>query len=200
MKKPNAGFCLWLMGLSASGKTTLAGLLKEALGQRGLRVEVLDGEVIRATISKGLGFSRADRETHLRRVASVVKLLVGHQIIVVVAAICPFQHIRQEVRAAIGEFVEVYLNCPVEVCIRRDPKGHYAKALAGEIENFTGISDPFEPPVRPDIVVRTGEESPQESLSRILKGLEALKRIPRSPQAVSGKNTERAPKPHKSQP
>lgn len=165
-----------------------------------MRVEVLDGEVIRSTISRGLGFSRTEREIHLRRVASVVKLLVGHQIIVVVAAICPFQHIRQEVRAAIGEFVEVYLNCPVEVCIRRDPKGHYAKALAGEIDNFTGISDPFEPPVRPDIVVRTGEESPQESLSRILKGLEALKRIPRSPQAVSGKNTERAPKPHKSQP
>ncbi len=161
-----------------------------------MRVEVLDGEVIRSTISRGLGFSRTERETHLRRVASVVKLLVGHQIIVVVAAICPFQHIRQVVRAAIGEFVEVYLNCPVEVCIRRDPKGHYAKALAGEIDNFTGISDPFEPPVRPDIVVRTGEESPQESLSRILKGLEALKRIPRFPQAVSGKNTERAPKPH----
>ena len=189
MKKTNEGFCLWLMGLSASGKTTLAGLLKEALTQRGLGVEVLDGEVIRSTISKGLGFSRADRETHLRRLASVAKLLVGHQIIVVVAAICPFQHIRQEVRAAIGEFVEVYLNCPVEVCIRRDPKGHYAKALAGEIANFTGISDPFEPPRRPDIVVRTGEESPQESLTRILTGLEALKRIPPVPQAVVRKRS-----------
>lgn len=196
MKKPRAGFCIWLMGLSASGKTTLAGLLKEALGQRGLRVEVLDGEVIRSTISKGLGFSRGERETHLWRLASVVKLLIGHPIVVVVAAICPYQQIRAEVRTAIGEFVEVYLNCPVEVCIRRDPKGHYAKALAGEIDNFTGISDPFEPPVRPDIVVRTAEESPQESLARILKGLEALKRIPRSPQAVSGKNTGRAPKPH----
>jgi len=178
MKEPNQGFCLWLMGLSASGKTTLAGLLKEALGQRGLRVEVLDGEVMRSTISRGLGFSRGDRETHLRRLASVAKQLIGPQIVVVVAAICPFQHIREEVRAEIGEFVEVYLDCPVEVCIERDPKGLYAKALAGEIDNFTGINHPFEPPVRPDIVVRTAEETPAASLSRILQGLEALKRIP----------------------
>jgi adenylyl-sulfate kinase len=172
------GFCLWLMGLSASGKTTLARLLKEALTRRGFRVEVLDGDQVRATLSRDLGFSRQDREVNLRRIALLVRPLLRHKVVVVVAAICPYEDIRREVRAAIGEFVEVYLDCPLEVCIRRDPKGLYCRALAGEIPHFTGIDDPFERPARADIVVRTGAEGPRASLDRILAGLEDLKRIP----------------------
>lgn len=191
------GFCVWLMGLSASGKSTLARLLAEALEQRGFQVEVLDGDVVRSTINKELGFSRADRETNLRRIATMAKVLIRHPAVVVVAAICPYQHIREEVRAELGEFVEIYLSCPLEICIQRDPKGLYRRALAGEIQNFTGLDDPFEIPWRPEMVVRTDEESPEESLSRILVGLEALKRIPRVPGELSKKMPGRMKKQHK---
>jgi adenylylsulfate kinase len=177
-EKSNKGFCIWLMGLSASGKTTLAHLLKKKLVDWGLIIEVLDGDVVRSTISKELGFTRSDRETHLRRIASMVKSLIDQQIIVIVAAICPYQTIREELRFQIGDFVEVYLNCPIEICIQRDPKGLYRKALAGKIKNFTGIDDPFETPYRPEIVIKTDEESPDESLERLLVGLKALKRFP----------------------
>ncbi len=162
------------MGLSASGKTTLAHLLNKKLVDLGLIVEVLDGDVVRSTMSKELGFTKSDRETHLRRIASMVNSLIQQQIIVIVAAICPYQAIREELRCQIGDFVEVYLNCPIEICIQRDPKGLYHKALAGEISNFTGIDDPFETPSRPEIMVKTDEESPEESLKRILAGLKAL--------------------------
>ena len=138
----------------------------------------MDGDLLRSNMSKELGFSQEDRETHLRRIAKVAGNLCRNGVVVVVAAICPYHTIREEVRTEIGEFVEVYLDCPLEICIRRDPKGLYRKALDGEIKNFTGINDPFETPLRPEIVVRTGEESPDECLSRILAGLEALKQIP----------------------
>lgn len=177
-EKSNKGFCIWLMGLSASGKTTLAHLLKKKLVDWGLIIEVLDGEVVRSTISKELGFTRSDRETHLRRIASMVNSLIHQQKIVIVAAICPYQAIREELRFQIGDFVEVYLNCPIEICIQHDPKGLYRKALAGKIKNFTGIDDPFETPYRPEIVIKTDEESPEESLERLLLGLKALKRFP----------------------
>jgi adenylylsulfate kinase len=173
----NVAFCVWLMGLSASGKTTLAQLLAGSLAQRGFTVEVLDGDIVRNTLSKGLGFTPADRMTNLRRIAAIAKNLVRQQVVAIVAAICPYRPIREEVRGIIGEFVEVYLNCPLEVCISRDPKGLYRKALAGEIQHFTGIDDAFEPPVRPDIEVATHEVSPEESLDQILRGLETLRRI-----------------------
>lgn len=176
------GFCVWFTGLSAAGKTTLSRLLEGALLERGLMVEVLDGEDVRNNLSKDLGFSREDRETHLRRIAFVTKLLIRNGIVVLVAAIIPYQGIREEVRAEIGDFVEVYLNTPLEVCIKRDPKGLYQKAQSGEIKNFTGIDDPFEPAERAEIVLRTGEESPEESLARILLTLEMLKLIPPMPQ------------------
>jgi len=176
------GFCVWFTGLSAAGKTTLSRLLEGALLERGLMVEVLDGEDVRTNLSKELGFSREDRETHLRRIAFVTKLLIRNGIVVLVAAITPYQGIREEVRAEIGDFVEVYLNTPLEVCIKRDPKGLYQKAQSGEIKNFTGIDDPFEPAERAEIVLRTGEESPEESLARILLTLEMLKLIPPMPQ------------------
>jgi len=176
------------MGLSASGKTTLAQLLARALAQRGFTVEVLDGDIVRTTLSKGLGFTPKDRVTNLRRIAARAQDLVRQQIVTIVAAICPYHAIREEVRSVIGEFVEVYLNCPLEVCISRDPKGLYRKALAGEIQHFTGLDDVFETPVRPDIEVTTHLENPEESLVRILRALQALRRI--SPETAAAPDEE----------
>ena len=181
----NGAFCVWLMGLSASGKTTLAQMLGRALAQQGFKVEVLDGDVVRTTLSKGLGFSSGDRVTNLRRIAAMAHDLVDQQVVTIVAAICPYHAIREEVRATIGKYVEVYLNCPLEVCISRDPKGLYRQALAGEIQHFTGIDDVFETPVRPDIEVTTHREDPEASLARILSGLTALRHIAPQPAAPS---------------
>ena len=179
----NGAFCVWLMGLSASGKTTLAQLLARSLAQRGFKVEVLDGDIVRTTLSKGLGFSSGDRVTNLRRIAAMAQNLVQQQVVTIVAAICPYHAIREEVRATIGKYIEVYLNCPLEVCISRDPKGLYRQALAGEIQHFTGIDDVFETPVRPDIEVTTHREDPAASLARILGGLAALQHISPEPAA-----------------
>jgi adenylylsulfate kinase len=179
----NGAFCVWLMGLSASGKTTLAQLLAQALSQRGFKVEVLDGDVVRTTLSKGLGFSSGDRVTNLRRIAARAQNLVHQRVVTIVAAICPYHAIREEVRATIGNYIEVYLDCPLEICISRDPKGLYRQALAGEIQHFTGIDDVFEPPVRPDIEVTTHGEAPEASLTRILRGLAALRHIAPEPAA-----------------
>jgi len=184
----NGAFCVWLMGLSASGKTTLAQLLARALAQRGFTVEVLDGDIVRTTLSKGLGFTPKDRVINLRRIAARAQDLVRQQIVTIVAAICPYHAIREEVRSVIGEFVEVYLNCPLEVCISRDPKGLYRKALAGEVQHFTGIDDVFETPVRPDIEVTTYNENPEESLVRILRALQSLRRI--SPETAAAPDQE----------
>jgi adenylylsulfate kinase len=190
----NGAFCVWLMGLSASGKTTLAQLLARELVQRGFTVEVLDGDIVRTTMSKGLGFTPKDRETNLRRIAARAQDLIRQQVVTIVAAICPYHAIREEVRRVIGEFVEVYLNCPLEVCISRDPKGLYRKALSGEIQHFTGIDDVFETPVRPDIEVTTHNENPEESLVRILRGLQALRRIsPESAGAPAEEGEENGP-------
>jgi adenylyl-sulfate kinase len=186
----NGAFCVWLMGLSASGKTTLAQMLARALTQRGFTVEVLDGDIVRTTLSKGLGFSHGDRVTNLRRIAARAQDLVRQRVVTIVAAICPYHAIREEVRALIGEYVEVYLNCPLEVCISRDPKGLYRKALAGEIQHFTGIDDVFEAPVRPDIEVTTGAEAPEASLARILSRLAALRHI--APEAAAPREPGRA--------
>ena len=179
----NGAFCVWLMGLSASGKTTLAQLLARALAQRGFKVEVLDGDILRTTLSKGLGFTPGDRVTNLRRIAAMAQNLVDQQVVTIVAAICPYHAIREEVRGTIGKYVEVYLACPLEVCISRDPKGLYRQALAGEIQHFTGIDDVFETPVQPDIEVTTHREDPEASLARILRGLAALRHISPEPAA-----------------
>jgi adenylylsulfate kinase len=171
------GFCIWLTGLSASGKTTLARLLDSALEERGFKVQVLDGDEIRANLNQELGFSKSDREINLNRIAYIAKLLVRHGVVVIVAAITPYESIRQQVRARVGDYVEVFLNCPLEVCLGRDPKGLYRKALAGEIKNFTGIDDPFEVPATAEIEVKPFCDSPNKCLEDILNSLERLNRI-----------------------
>jgi ATP sulfurylase/adenylyl-sulfate kinase len=168
------GFVVWFTGLSGSGKSTLASMLASELSQRGVHVESLDGDVVRTHLSKGLGFSREDRDTNIRRIGFVAKLLARSGACAITAAISPYREIREEQRRAIGRFCEVYCDCPIDVLQRRDVKGLYARALAGEIKGFTGVDDPYEPPVSPEVVVHTDRESPAESLAKILGKLESL--------------------------
>ena len=176
------GFVLWLTGLSGAGKTTLAARLAPELRARGVRVEVLDGDEVRTNLSKGLGFSREDRDTNIRRIGYVARLLARNGVGVLTAAISPYADVREEVRRAIEEegagFVEVYVECPIDVLAERDVKGLYKKALAGEIKGFTGVSDPYEPPPAPEVVVRTDEESIETSAARILAELEGRGLVP----------------------
>jgi len=169
------GLTLWLTGLSGAGKSTLARHIERELRTGQLQVEVLDGDIIRENLSKGLGFSKEDRDTNIRRIGFVSNLLSRNGVIVIVAAISPYRSVRDEVRAQHGKtpFVEVFVECPVEVLTKRDVKGLYEKALRGEITNFTGVSDPYEHPLRPEIVVRTHEETENQSAARILTWLEA---------------------------
>ena len=166
------GFTIWFTGLSGSGKSTLSGLLEGELRERGRRVEVLDGDVVRTNLSKGLGFSREDRDTNIRRIAFVCHLLARNGVAAISAAISPYQATRDEARALIGDFVEVYVRCPIPELVRRDVKGLYARALKGEIAHFTGISDPYEEPTHPDVVVDSSEETAPQSLERILRHLQ----------------------------
>ncbi len=168
------GVTIWFTGLPCSGKTTLANKVKEELEKRGYRVEQLDGDVTRKYLSKGLGFTKEDRDENIRRVGFVCELLTRNGAIVTAAFVSPYREIRDEIRKKIGNFVEVYVKCPVEVCIQRDVKGMYKKALAGEIKNFTGISDPYEEPLNPDVVVETDKESIEESASKVIAKLEEL--------------------------
>lgn len=168
------GFTLWLTGLSGAGKSTLAHLLESELKGRGLRVEVLDGDKVRQNLSQGLGFSKADRDTQVQRIGYVARLLSRNGVVTIVAAISPYRETRDAVRAQIERFVEVYVHCPLETCIERDVKGLYKKALAGEIQQFTGISDPYEPPTEPEIAVDTSRQSHEESLRTIVSKLEEM--------------------------
>lgn len=172
------GFTLWFTGLSGSGKTTLAHEVEGILLERGLKVEVLDGDVVRQNLSKGLGFSKEDRDTNIRRIGFVCNLLTRNDVIAIAAAISPYRDIRNENRNLIGKYVEVYCKCPIEVLIERDPKGLYKKALRGEIKGFTGVDDPYEPPEDAEIVCETDKESVEESVSKIIKTLEILGYVP----------------------
>ena len=166
------GFVIWLTGLSGAGKSTIAQALTTVLRERGAHVEVLDGDVVRTHLSKGLGFSKEDRDTNVRRIGWVCDLVARYGGVAVAAAISPYRAVRDEVRASTERFFEIYVECPLDVCVERDVKGLYAKALRGEIANFTGVSDPYEPPVNPEITVNTATEALDTSVQRIIAALE----------------------------
>ena len=166
------GFTLWFTGLSGSGKTTIAELVERELRNRERPVEVLDGDIVRTNLSKGLSFSRDDRNINVLRIGFVANLLTRNGVGVVVSAISPYKEARDQVRRRIVDFVEVFVDAPLEVCAQRDVKGLYKKAFSGEIEGFTGVSDPYEPPNAPDLTLKTDEESPEESASKVIEKLE----------------------------
>ena len=168
------GFTLWFTGLSGAGKSTLANAIIGKLQEHGKRVEILDGDEVRTNLSKGLGFSKEDRDTNIRRIGYVAHLLSRNGSVAITAAISPYRAIRDEVRQRIGDFVEVYVRCPLETLVARDVKGLYKKALAGEIKEFTGVSDPYEEPLNPEIVVDSSRESIDESVNIILTRLHEL--------------------------
>ena len=172
------GFTVWFTGLPSSGKTTLSRLLHKELDELGLAAEVLDGDEVRQRLTKGLGFTKEGRDENIRRIAYVAKLLTRVGGIAITAAISPYRELRDLARAEIGSFVEVHVNCPLQVCMQRDVKGLYAKALKGEIPNFTGISDPYEPPLNPEVTLYTDRESPEESIKKILVKLVDLNCLP----------------------
>jgi adenylyl-sulfate kinase len=173
------GFTLWLTGLPCSGKSTLAIEIANELLERGLNVEILDGDELRTNLSKGLGFSEEDRITNIRRVGWVCKLLTRNDAIVICAVIAPYESARDENREDIGRYMEVFVTAPLETLIERDVKGMYKKALAGEIKNFTGIDDPYEPPSKPEVMVETDKETIEESTKKIFKTMELLGYLPK---------------------
>ena len=166
------GFTLWFTGLSGSGKTTISEIVERELRERERPVEVLDGDIVRTNLSKGLSFSRDDRNINVLRIGFVANLLTRNGVGVIVSAISPYKEARDQVRRRIVDFVEVFVDAPLEVCADRDVKGLYKKAFAGEIEQFTGVSDPYEPPNAPDLVLKTDEETPAESAQRVIEKLE----------------------------
>jgi adenylyl-sulfate kinase len=172
------GFTLWFTGMSGAGKSTLSAPVTERLRALGHKVELLDGDVVRTNLSKGLGYTKEDRDINVRRIGFVANLLARNGVVAVTAAISPYRAIRDEVRALVtgdgGGFVEVYVHCPLEVLARRDVKGLYKEALAGKIENFTGVSDPYEPPLKPEVTVDSSKETVDESIDKIVTKLREL--------------------------
>jgi adenylylsulfate kinase len=166
------GFTLWFTGLSGSGKTTISELVEHELRIRERPVEVLDGDIVMTNLSKGLSFSREDRNINVLRIGFVANLLTRNGVGVVVSAISPYKEARDQVRRRIVDFVEVFVDAPLEVCAERDVKGLYKKAFSGEIQGFTGVSDPYEPPNAPDLVLKTEEESQEESTRKVIEKLE----------------------------
>jgi adenylyl-sulfate kinase len=160
--------------MSGAGKSTIAEILERRLREAGARVEILDGDTVRTHLSKGLGFSKEDRDTNIRRIGFVCELLARNGVIAIAAAISPYRAVREELRSRIPHFVEVYMECPLEVLAARDVKGLYRKALNGEIAQFTGISDPYEPPEKPEIVIRSAEEPAEQSAARVWDTLVGL--------------------------
>jgi adenylyl-sulfate kinase len=173
-----AGFVLWFTGLSGAGKTTLAKLIEQELKARGVRVERLDGDVVRQSLTADLGFSKEDRDKNIQRVTFVAKLLSRNGVGVLASFISPYRVTRDWVRGEVTNFIEVFVDCSLEECIRRDVKGLYSKALAGEIPEFTGVSDPYEAPINPEISLNTGDESIEESLAQIMNYLEEHGYVP----------------------
>ncbi len=173
------GFTLWFTGLSGAGKTTISEIVARELTARGSKLEILDGDIVRENLSKGLGFSKEDRDINIRRIAFVADLLSRNGVPVITAAISPYSALRDEARELMGDrFIEVYIEASVEVCAERDVKGLYAKAFSGEIKEFTGVSDPYEAPENPEITLKTAEEEPEESAARLITYLEERQLIP----------------------
>jgi adenylylsulfate kinase len=161
------GVTIWLTGLSGAGKTTITQALEQKLLAEGYDIEVLDGDIVRTNLTKGLGFSKADRDENIRRIGFVANLLTRHGVIVLVSAISPYREIREEVKQKIGNFVEVFVNAPLNVCEERDVKGLYQQARKGEIKGFTGIDDPYEAPLNPEVECRTDLEELEESMAKV---------------------------------
>jgi adenylyl-sulfate kinase len=172
------GFTLWMTGLSGAGKTTIALIVEKQLKARGLNIERLDGDVVRQSLTRDLGFSKEDRDKNIERVTFVAKLLSRNNVGVIACFISPYQSVRDMVRSETTNFIEVFVYAPLEVCAERDVKGLYAKAFAGEIPNFTGVSDPYEEPVNPELVINTHEQTPEESAALVISYLEERGFIP----------------------
>ncbi len=170
----NKGFTLWFTGLSGSGKSTLSEVIEQRLKARGRNAEVLDGDIVRTNLSKGLGFSREDRDTNIKRIAFVCNLLTRNGVACISAAIAPYVEAREWARKEIGNFVEVYVKCPIEICRQRDVKGLYKLADEGKLKGFTGVDDPYEEPLNPELVIETDKETVDESVDRIFAKLEEL--------------------------
>lgn len=177
------GVTVWFTGLSGAGKTTITRAVETELRSRSYQVEILDGDIVRENLTKGLGFSKEDRDENIRRIGFVSHLLTRNGVIVLVSAISPYRAIREEVREKIGNFVEVFVNAPLSICEERDVKGLYKRARAGEIKNFTGISDPYEPPLNPEVECRTDLETLEASVAKVLATLEDLGYLPTNTKA-----------------
>ncbi len=181
----HGGVTVWFTGLSGAGKTTITQAVAAQLVAQGCRVEILDGDIVRENLTKGLGFSKADRDENIRRIGFVSQLLSRNGVIVLVSAISPYRDVREAVRQKIGSFVEVFVNAPLATCEERDVKGLYKKARSGEIKQFTGISDPYEPPLNPEVECRTDLETLDESVGKVFAALEELGYLPKASQAVA---------------
>lgn len=168
------GVTIWFTGLPCSGKSSIADAVAEKLRQRGLKAERLDADIIRKHLWKELGYSKEDRDENIRRATFLSKLLTRNRIIVLTSFVSPYRELRDYARREIGDFVEIYVKCPVEVCIQRDTRGMYKKALAGEIQNFTGISDPYEEPLNPEVLIESHKESLEESMSKVMAKIREL--------------------------
>jgi adenylylsulfate kinase len=173
-KTQRKGFTVWFTGLSGSGKSTIAERVALKLERRGMPVEILDGDVVRTHLSKGLGFSHEDRDENIKRVGFVCQLLTRNGVAAIASVISPYREARDHNRQKIKNFVEVYARCPIEICAQRDLKGLYQKAQAGEIKGFTGVDDPYEPPLNPEVVCKTDVESIEESVDKVIRKLEEL--------------------------
>lgn len=196
MKNKRTGFTVWLTGFSGSGKSTIAKKLTEELLKRNVELEVLDGDVVRTNLSKGLSFSKEDRNINILRIGFVAELLSRHGVAVIISAISPYREVREAVRKKINNFVEVYVNAPIEVCEERDVKGLYKRARSGEIKEFTGISDPYEPPLKPEVICYTDKESVTESVNKIIRSLEMLGYIPEKSEQLLQKGEEELVRDH----